>query len=432
MCISCLAIVNELPYKQRKQLTEMWAKMLPRILSGELNGTKMHNASVSWMHNQYMKGAYAGFDGDFNTLVPGSAAYKKLAQIELDSYVFSSIKSNLFLKEADLLKTMFKGQELADNLTALHAKYYHFYSQAEAVHIENVSRTAKQWTEIEEDLERGVFTWLEYHSMQDDRVREEHLALDDTKLLATHPFWRVFMPPNGYNCRCYVTQDFEGPASDGIDVAALQEETKINPMFAKNFGIDAKPFSGKKGHPYFQLDDFEGGKLRDLNLQINKGISTLKGYKPLPDGVEVHASDLTDNARTVKQAQDLVKSGLYKKVRLNPEVNLSQFKNPDTIINGKAIELKAPNGNNLQQYITKRTSEAGAQNAHTVILNIPRLLFNVNDILKALARIDGQKDNYKSVQFIFLQIEDGPVIQISRQDIDFDEITGELKKIEAP
>ena len=42
--------------------------------------------------------------------------------------------------------------------------------------------------------------------MGDDRVRQEHAALERTILPVDHPFWDKHYPPNGWNCRCNVVQ----------------------------------------------------------------------------------------------------------------------------------------------------------------------------------------------------------------------------------
>lgn len=48
-----------------------------------------------------------------------------------------------------------------------------------------------------------------YITVGDDRVREEHDAIDNVTLPKNHPFWEVNMPPNGWNCRCQVVPLFE-------------------------------------------------------------------------------------------------------------------------------------------------------------------------------------------------------------------------------
>ena len=47
---------------------------------------------------------------------------------------------------------------------------------------------------------------LQYRTQKDDKVRQEHAALDGVTLPPSNPFWAEFYPPNGWNCRCTVVQ----------------------------------------------------------------------------------------------------------------------------------------------------------------------------------------------------------------------------------
>lgn len=49
----------------------------------------------------------------------------------------------------------------------------------------------------------------EYVTVGDSRVRAEHAALDGTRLPKDDPFWRRFLPPNGWNCRCQAIPIFQ-------------------------------------------------------------------------------------------------------------------------------------------------------------------------------------------------------------------------------
>jgi len=43
---------------------------------------------------------------------------------------------------------------------------------------------------------------IEYIAIMDDRVRDEHAALNGFIALKSDPIWDKIRPPNGYNCRC--------------------------------------------------------------------------------------------------------------------------------------------------------------------------------------------------------------------------------------
>ena len=52
--------------------------------------------------------------------------------------------------------------------------------------------------------EADIFPYWQYCTVGDDRVREEHAALDGLILRHDDPLWDKIYPPNGWKCRCYV------------------------------------------------------------------------------------------------------------------------------------------------------------------------------------------------------------------------------------
>lgn len=52
--------------------------------------------------------------------------------------------------------------------------------------------------------QKKLFPYWQYRTAGDDRVREEHAALDGLILRHDDPLWDKIYPPNGWKCRCYV------------------------------------------------------------------------------------------------------------------------------------------------------------------------------------------------------------------------------------
>lgn len=66
--------------------------------------------------------------------------------------------------------------------------------------------------------------YLRYHTMDDDRVREQHGRWNDIVLPVDHPFWMTHFPMNGWGCRCYVTQLTPGMVKRlGLKITTDQE-----------------------------------------------------------------------------------------------------------------------------------------------------------------------------------------------------------------
>jgi SPP1 gp7 family putative phage head morphogenesis protein len=64
------------------------------------------------------------------------------------------------------------------------------------------------------DRQRDVFPYWQYKTMEDDRVRESHAALDGIVLPADHEFWLTHFPPWDWGCRCTVIPLSESDKDD--------------------------------------------------------------------------------------------------------------------------------------------------------------------------------------------------------------------------
>ena len=117
-----------------------------------------------------------------------------------------------------------------------------------------------------------VYTAYTYKTREDDRVREEHRALDNKIFAANDPIWNTIWPPNGWNCRCYVEPlsseeaaqyNFSEknipekiPVEDSSEKKALLKDANINSDFDNNAG-KTKSIWGK----------WLNGKFKDKNLR---------------------------------------------------------------------------------------------------------------------------------------------------------------------
>lgn len=63
---------------------------------------------------------------------------------------------------------------------------------------------AGQWQQIIDQADNAPY--LMYHAIDDYRTRPAHRKLNGIIRKVTDAFWRIFYPPNGWNCRCSVIQ----------------------------------------------------------------------------------------------------------------------------------------------------------------------------------------------------------------------------------
>lgn len=167
-----------------------------------------------------------------------------------NSQLFSGFKSYQHLQEASkqLLDENGKVRSFADFKKAvkeIHANYFEQYLKAEYNHAIASAQSASQWVTIQKN--KASIPYLRYDTVRDDRVREKHRALEGVTRKVDDTFWQTHYPPNGWGCRCLVSQIQTGEETDleTVDIPKLED------AFNGNVGIDKVIFPGE--HPYFDL-----------------------------------------------------------------------------------------------------------------------------------------------------------------------------------
>ena len=180
--------------------------------------------------------------------------------LENNAFIFSGFKAYHTLREVGLSLVTDKGdikpfETFRRDVEAVNNRYNHNYLYAEYNHAVGSSLMAARWQQIEAD---GGRYDLQYRTAQDDRVREDHAILHGTTLPPSDPFWSLYLPPNGWNCRCTAVQVRKGkyPQSDPA-LSMLRgnncTETAKQQIFRFNPGKDLKLFPPK--HPYYKAPD---------------------------------------------------------------------------------------------------------------------------------------------------------------------------------
>ncbi|MEY9717865.1 SPP1 gp7 family putative phage head morphogenesis protein [Sinorhizobium fredii] len=87
-----------------------------------------------------------------------------------------------------------------------------------------VSYAAGHWANFERNKRARPF--LRYVAIRDDRTRPEHLRRHNLVLPVDHPYWDVWAPPCGWNCRCTL----QSLSQRDIDqLQAEREELRFEP-----------------------------------------------------------------------------------------------------------------------------------------------------------------------------------------------------------
>jgi len=192
---------------------------------------------------------------------PPEAMLNKLKE---DVFVFSGFKTHAELKEAaglllDDQNKIRPFQDFKNDVLSLNNTYNSAYLDAEYNFAIGSAQMASKWADFEKDGERYN---LQYRTVGDNKVREEHEALNMTTLPLDDPFWNSFLPPNGWNCRCTTVQvrAEKYPESNSAEQIAKGEKatTRIDKkgnnadaIFRFNPGKDKVIFP--PNHPYYKV-----------------------------------------------------------------------------------------------------------------------------------------------------------------------------------
>lgn len=123
------------------------------------------------------------------------------------------------------------------------------------------AQMAEKWAGFEQNAD--IYPNLEYRSVTDDQTRIEHARLNGTIRPINDDFWNSNYPPNGWGCRCSVTQTDK----------ALTKSIDYTPGkgFDFNPGKDKKLFSDSNGY----RADLADSVIKDMNSQSD---ALLKNY----------------------------------------------------------------------------------------------------------------------------------------------------------
>ena len=187
---------------------------------------------------------------------------------------FSAAKTHSQLQAMNqLLHKDGKLREWADfkkEVAKVNTDFNQNYLQAEFQTARQAGHHARKWQGYVKD--KDLFPNLEYQTTADERVRQEHAALDGIIKPIEDPFWDKYYPPNGWRCRCYVV-----PSDDGVSPErTIPKGQDIKPEFKGNVGKTGTVWGQK--HPYFM----------GMTKQSSDRASALekKAFNRVPEGIE--------------------------------------------------------------------------------------------------------------------------------------------------
>ena len=241
--------------------------------------------------------------------------------LQENAFIFSGFKSYHTLRELGLSLLDQSGnikpfEQFLNDVQTVNAKYNRHYLNAEYKFAVSSSQMAERWQNVAQGGDRYN---LQYRTAGDERVREEHAALDGITLPPTDPFWTKYYPPNGWGCRCTATQVRKDKFSTSDPKAAMQAgdactEQPKQRIFRFNPGKELKIYPSK--HPYFPKGCGSCPSRQSFALPADTALNL--AYDPK-----------RESCRACKQIQTLCHTAhnreIYERLTNDPDYNDVQF-----------------------------------------------------------------------------------------------------------
>lgn len=225
-------------------------KRIAKLLhSGKLKPEELDQELLTKTYDELYKGARSGWGAkNWDKLQKDGDAI--ITEIKNNLYFFSAAKTYNQLLDFNAMLVDEDGKirsftEFRRKVMVVHETYNQNYLQAEYQTAKRSSQAAKQWQQFVADAD--LFPNLEYRTVGDQRVRDEHDKLEGVIKPINDSFWDSHYPPNGWRCRCSVRQ---------TDAPATKHTPKVtvDRGFENNVGKSGQVFN-PDGHPYFAMDE---------------------------------------------------------------------------------------------------------------------------------------------------------------------------------
>jgi SPP1 gp7 family putative phage head morphogenesis protein len=232
-----------------------YERIINGILIGAITIGSLDVATYTKTAQLLTEAVYQGYGKTLAELQVGGDDYAMLFDLRKNVYVFSGAKTyqqtrEIALKMSELLtkdggvNSLAEFKREAQKILITYNKDYLTPEYNSAI---AQARSNSQFGEFIKDA--GSYPNLTYHTVGDARVRPTHAALDGITRQVGDNFWRSYMPPNGWNCRCTVIQT--GEDAERTSLRGFKKPNDVPDIFLMNSYYDRIVFS--KEHPYFKV-----------------------------------------------------------------------------------------------------------------------------------------------------------------------------------
>lgn len=249
---------------------------------------------------------------------------------------------------------------------------------------QNAARYNRQVAEAE------IFPYLQYQTAGDDKVREEHAALDG-KIFSIHDAeLDAIYPPNGFGCRCEMVQvdSQEGqqkgitPASEGKGLLGEEWDNMVKYGFDKNKAVAGEVFDLNKVYA------------QQLNLAPKRDLADL-GFANI-------------NLPVSSALKSMLKNGKLPMEDLSQDTLLKRFSKKARISNGKPVMViedhaGRPVGLERETLVGQTSGSflSPQEQRNALFMNVEKVMRNPDEVWL----VPGTGDSYKYVYVKFYQDE---------------------------
>ena len=194
----------------------------------ETKGRAYFSADLfAYTHTELIRGLRKGYRRADVRLADGGFVYNAnddayLVALEQNLFHFSAAKT---LAEVNELNRLFRECEgfndfrkKAKGVTSVFNEQWLRTEYGTAVSVAESASTYRRLM-----AQTNVFPFWEYRTVGDNRVRQEHRDLEGLILPVNDPRWQKIMPPNGWNCRCYIVPKMAHEAAD-LDMEEMRAQ----------------------------------------------------------------------------------------------------------------------------------------------------------------------------------------------------------------
>ncbi len=292
-----------------------------------------------------------------------------IRQLRNNTAVFSAFKNHqqtaemvsLLVDEEGNLRSFSKFRKLALQVSA---KYNEQWLRTEYNTAVRAARQAANFMNSEATAD--LYPNLEYMHTVASAPREEHLEFVGTILPRIHPWWKRYLPPNGWDCQCWVRNTDKEPT------AVPDSEDDVDPVFANNPAYSAELIKTSETPYYENTPDELRQPVEQLGIKYQKEYEAETGrerYEGKKGGyldiVRQNDNEFEKNLKVYKFLAD--RGGKYALLPPSNTVKTPDAFNFDKGWYSDAKNTVSTNGKTLIQNALK---EAGKQGAQEVVVSL--------------------------------------------------------------